>query len=785
MKEKESPYAAPSAGLTVGQRASLQAVVDGLLPPLPPPSDSQHQDYWTHQLSTDDDFMQVLTRIVVEKLTPTNKILFCALLTALSTISGTVVLVGCLSYRPFTHWSREDCTAGLHKMQHSRILQRRQAYQSLKRLIFNTAFTYRQHRTGSNPFWEAIGYPGPPKQKIARDLVSPDVSLIWGPTVEDRKQPNPNSDCDWTMDCDIVIIGSGAGGSVAANVLSSAGYSVVVLEKGPYISPEELTCTEGDSFDQLYEGHGLVTTSDSNIIILAGSTLGGGTTVNWSCCLPTPASVREEWVQEHKLSQFAVDGEFDDAMNNIYQEMDIVTDNSNIQHNKNNQLLQKGCDRLGYKWENSGQNVDTSEDAASFISLGDKFGVKRDARAVFLQKAVKNGARILDRCNVIQILKTDSDRKYRRATGVLCRYKDALIKITAKRAVVLAAGSLHSPCLLLKSGFTNSNIGKHLRLHPATGVSGRMPESVRCFEGAPMTTVCTEFEEGPFQDGHGAKIECPSSHPGIGVSASQWITPFLFKKQMLTYPNAMPLVVLQRDRGKGRVRLGRDGFPVVDYKLSYADKRSIATSLQGALKILLACGVEECGTTHIRDVGLKVDTERRSTRRDVEENPVYQNYFREVENRGMDACEMCFFSAHQMGSCRMATAPHVGVVDCNGEMFGCDDLFVLDASVFPSATGANPMVTVLSISKMLSERLALRLAYEDGLLADAESKTKAEKHIQRRSEIRRASGQFRWFGLPLDSPSLTTLCSLVQTSVPVAAICCWFWYKSGCRQTKP
>lgn len=782
---KEGTSASQQEDLTDGQILSLKAVVDALLPPLQAPPDSKHINYWTHQLSTDHDFMEVLTRIVVEKLTPTNKFLLCGLLTALSTLSGTVVLMGSLSWshlQAFTNWPLENRIEGINKMQYSKLLQRRQAYQSFKRLIFNTAFTYQQSSTGSNPFWEAMGYPGPPA-KPPRDLVSPDVSLIWEPTMDDMKPKDPNTsddDCDWSTDCDIVIVGSGAGGSVAAKVLSTAGYSVIVLEKGPYIPPKELTCLEGDSFDKLYDGHGLLTTSDSNIILLAGSTLGGGTTVNWSCCLPTPASVREEWVQEHQLLQFAAGGDFDDALNTVYKGMDIVAGTDNIKHNKNNRHLIEGCDRLGYRWHNTGQNVVTLDDATGFISFGDKFGLKRDARAVFLQKAVKYGTRILDRCNVTRILKSNSCGKTQRATGVLCRRNNASIKVMAKRAVVLATGSLHSPCLLLKSGFTNKHIGKHLRLHPATAVTGRIPESVRCFEGAPMTTVCTEFEKGPFKDGHGAKIECPSSHPGIAVSASQSISPAHFKKSVLSYANAIPMVVLQRDRGQGTVRLGRDGCPVVDYKLNSADKESIAATLQGALKILLACGVEECGTTHIRDGGLQAN-KRHNTKRDIEKNSAYNKYFEDVQRRGMDACEMCFFSAHQMGSCRMAAAPDAGVVDCNGEMFGCDDLFVLDASVFPSATGANPMVTVLSISQMLSERLAMRLAFEDNILLDPERKTKAERCLQRRSEMRSTSGYSLSFGLPFGLPSLGPLCRIVQTSVPVATIF-WFWYTNNRRK---
>jgi long-chain-alcohol oxidase len=109
---------------------------------------------------------------------------------------------------------------------------------------------------------------------------------------------------DMTLDCDVVIVGSGAGGGVAAAVLSQSGYNVVVLEKGPYIPYTNISNLECEAFDKMYEKHSLLTTRDGNITILAGSTLGGGTAINWACCLPLPDNVRDEWSSEHGLVQF-------------------------------------------------------------------------------------------------------------------------------------------------------------------------------------------------------------------------------------------------------------------------------------------------------------------------------------------------------------------------------------------------------------------------------------------------------------------------------------------------
>jgi choline dehydrogenase-like flavoprotein len=757
---------------TAAQISALKSVVDGLLPPIKAPNRDAHDaavvEYWEYQLSSDDDYMEVLANVVLNKLAPTQTFLMLGVLTCLSSVPGTILLVGSMNVgRSFADWPLEDRIAGFVRMQRSSLLQRRQVYQSFKRLVFNLAFTYQKKETGTNPFWAAIQYPGSFKHKRPpKDLVDPHVSLLWNLKLEDLDLQNGRYSCD----CDIVIVGSGAGGGVAAEVLSKAGYSVLVLEKGSYVPPEKLSCLEGIAFDELYEGHGLVSSLDGNVVILSGATLGGGTTVNWSCCLPLPLSIREEWVKQHNLPQFSSPGDFDESLKTVYNDMNVITDGKAIKHNVNNLKFQEGCDKMNYKWTVTGQNVETMDEGAGNIPFGDRFGIKRDGRVAHLQKAVKNGTRILDRCEALRILREHShETGSSKASGVLCKRGNQLIQVNARRGVVLAAGSLHSPCLLRKSGLKNKHIGRHLRLHPATGVSGRLPQQIQCFKGAPMTTVCTEFEDGPLKNGYGAKIECPSMHPGIAASAAPCITPALFKQHMLSYSRAVPLIVLQRDSGEGQVRLGFDGRPVVDYTINNHDKDSIMTALKGGLEILLAAGAEECGTTHIRDTGIKSDCVMPFDKSHLKNNPIYRVALGEIANRGMSRCEITMFSAHQMGTCRMSASPLSGVVDCNGETWECDDLIVVDASVFPTATAVNPMMTVLAISHMLSKRFAERLNHEDQRDVEAEATKRLREKMRKRPLAWLTSDPASLIAVP-------NLRLLIQASAPVLAIF-WFYYK--------
>ncbi len=353
--------------------------------------------------------------------------------------------------------------------------------------------------------------------------------------------------------------------------------------------------------------------------------------------------------------------------------------------------------------------------------MGDRYGNKNGGIQSFLIEAVQCGARIFDQCHVTKICRRSTFAGQQRATGVECQILcgDGLIRtmvVNARRSVIVAAGALHSPCLLRKSGFRNYHIGKHLRLHPVAAAIGFYDSNgpIDSILGAPMTTVCDEFANGPKQNGYGAKIECPVSYPGLLAAGSSWISPQFCKNRLLRYRNAVPLISLQRDSGDGgSVKHSLDGKSlVIDYNINYDDRKSMVQSLQGAIQILVASGSDEVTTGHIRDSGYVVNS-RPNPAADSSEETTLQCYLSSIEKRGMRDHEIGLFSAHQMGTCRMSKSSKDGVVDANGETWECHDLFVMDSSVFPSASGSNPMVTVLTVAHLLSTRLCTLLKLQD------------------------------------------------------------------------
>jgi len=724
----------PPSSLSTSQRDALRALTDGFLPPLSVPQEYQpkneaqnriHEEYWSRRVSADSDFLKALESSIVDKLPARESFLTRFLLKALSTSVGTALLFGKPTLHPFTEWPVPQQTALLQSLKTSSIATRRQIFNGFKRLICGLAYSYTVN--GTNPFWKAVGYPGPAQNTL---LSKREDTALVAKTMEQQRpirEALVPIDLDTEYECDIVIVGSGSGGSVAASVLSEAGYQVLVLEKGTYIAPADISNEEADALDRMYETHGLLTTKDGSMMILAGATLGGGTTINWSCCLPLPSYVREEWRSEHGLvDDFKEGGEFETSTREILSLMGVT---NKITHNALNQKLQQGCDALGYEWEANYVNLlQTAKATAGYICFGDRYGMKRGALSVFLPKAISYGAKLIEGCHVEQVILGEGENGRRRAEGVRCRVGAHRLHVVARKAVVVAAGALHTPCLLRRSGLNNSHIGKHLRLHPVTVAAGfsKPTDPIECYQGAPLTTVCNQFSHGPANDGYGAKIECPSAHLGLLAAGLPWTNPEQFKDRMLRIRNGVVFIIVQRDKGEGTVSLARDGAtPVVEYSVCPADKVSMQQAVCGGVRICIASESTEVTTAHSLDEGMHIS-----------DGDFLQEYLSKFTALGLKENEVALFSAHQMGSCRLSATPLSGALDPNGEVWESDDLYVMDASTFPTASGANPMITVMAISLMLSNRLALRLQHVDYKLRRAGDIQKAEEMAKRRLELR-------------------------------------------------
>eukprot|EP00548_Thalassiothrix_antarctica_P011691 CAMPEP_0194162352 /NCGR_PEP_ID=MMETSP0152-20130528/79451_1 /TAXON_ID=1049557 /ORGANISM="Thalassiothrix antarctica, Strain L6-D1" /LENGTH=311 /DNA_ID=CAMNT_0038872245 /DNA_START=270 /DNA_END=1202 /DNA_ORIENTATION=+ len=212
--------------------------------------------------------------------------------------------------------------------------------------------------------------------------------------------------------------------------------------------------------------------------------------------------------------------------------------------------------QLGWKAETTGQNFkNTKLKSAGWSSFGDYNN--KQARTFLTDAANSQNCHFVCNCEVERVLYDTTNT----ATGVIARIYDEkkkyrLVTLKAKRAVVLSAGSLHSPCILLCSKLQNSNIGKHLHLHPVSGVIGNFSsdkEIIKLYEGAPMTSVCKV--NTMINNGYGALMEVPSAHPGLMGASVPWNGGYDAIQNLLSINSLAAILVLQRDHGSGTIQL--------------------------------------------------------------------------------------------------------------------------------------------------------------------------------------------------------------------------------------
>lgn len=521
----------------------------------------------------------------------------------------------------------------------SRLPLRRRAFHALRRASLFYAYTRVPFPAMRNPSWEEIGYPGPLGQ-----IRESRIAALTTHRPMERGE----------ISCDVCVVGSGAGGGVAAAVLAKAGLSVVVLEMGRLEDEASFTGAEHAGYAGLYLQGGAAATADGAIGILAGSCVGGGTIVNYTTSFRTPDEVREEWAA-HGVPAFASD-DFTRSLDDVCARIGVNTDHN--RPSRRDELLRRGCEALGWHVDAMPRNVIGCDQGrvCGYCGYGCPLGAKQSTMHTWLVDAQAAGALLFDVVRGDRILVEDGA-----AAGV-----EAGLLIVRSRAVVAACGAIHTPALLRRSGLRNPNVGRHLRLHPVGAVLGVFDEEVRPWEGTLQALYSDEHRN--LDDGYGLKYETAPVHPSLAAVSLPWRGAEQHLELMRELPRSSVVGVLLRDRGSGEVRVGRDGAPVVRYRVSPYDRRHLERGLDGARRILEAAGA------------------RRTT-----------------------AAES-LFSFHQMGSARMGGSGATSACNGDGETWEVRNLVVCDGSTFPTASGVNPMVTIEAVAHLNASRLAARLA---------------------------------------------------------------------------
>ncbi len=589
----------------------------------------------------------------------------------LDSAAGGLVLFG----RPakFTNLPPDQRAAALLTMEGNRVEIVRKGVRALKTLA---AFLWVTTDDPARPptAWAAMGYPGPDGP----------------PPVEPKTITTEVVDRDTTIECDVVVIGSGAGGGIAAGVLAAAGLDVTVLERGGYRNESDFTHLESDAYGSMYLDGGLKSTSDGGVLMLAGSTLGGGTVINYTTSFATPDSVREEWDRVAGFSDVFAGNDFGESLTAVQNGLGVNKEHGTP--SARDQIMEKGLRNLGWHVDEQPRNVNgCTEDACGYCTMGCRIGAKRSTLATYLQDAAEAGARIVVDADVRHI-----DTDVGRAKGVVARVGDHRLTVRAG-AVVLAAGALNTPALLLRSGLGGRAAGQYLRIHPVTALWGRFEERVDPWTGMLQTRYSDEFADLDGQ-GYGFRFETAPVHPLFPAAFVGWDDGPSFKRDILGLGHLAVAGILLRDHDHGRVTTRRDGSPLWKYRISDYDRRHVREGVRRGAEWLAEAGAVEIFTSTIRPV------------RWAPGKGTIEDLMAGTDAIGYGPNRTSYFSFHQMGSARMGSDPATSVVDAENQAHDTAGLYVMDGSCFPNASGVNPMISIAAIAHRGATRLAERMA---------------------------------------------------------------------------
>lgn len=508
----------------------------------------------------------------------------------------------------------------------------------------------------------------------------------------------PHAPLPAELQCDVAIVGSGAGAGITAELLASAGLAVVIVEEGPLKSSSDFRQLESEAYPTLYQDSASRKTADKAIGILQGRCVGGSTTVNWTSSFRTPSNTLKYW-REH----FALPDLSDDTMSPWFLQVErrLSIGPWLVPPNANNQRLQLGAARLGIASAAIPRNVKACWNLGS-CGLGCPTNAKQSMLVTTLPAALDRGATLLVQTRALQL-----DIEGSQVRGVRCApvaINGQLLAGTGTRIrarhVVVAGGAINSPGLLLRSKAPDphSRLGLRTFLHPVVASTAVFGEPIEAWHGAPQSMYSDHFlDTDPIDGPIGYKLEAPPLHPliasttlaGFGVAQTQAL-------KQLRYTQA--LLALLRDgfhalSPGGRVKLGSAGAAVLDYPLNDFIFDGARRALLSMAEIQFAAGAKQVTPTHQLASPYRSWTEARAA---IQQLPMKPYLTRVV-------------SAHVMGGCGMAGKPELGVVRPDGRHWQLANLSVHDGSLFPTSIGANPQLSVYALVNMLATQLAREL----------------------------------------------------------------------------
>lgn len=497
------------------------------------------------------------------------------------------------------------------------------------------------------------------------------------------------------LQADVIIVGSGSGGAIAAYELARAGKKVIIIEAGRYVPSSSFKEDFTDSMLRMFQDSALQTNSTGDLVLLQGALVGGSSVVDATICERLPSAVLKEWQKDHGLDNLTIED-----LNAQYDKIEkrlAVHENEPHEINDCANIVVRGCESMGWSWKPLSRNVRQCALTGHCIA-GCATDRKQSMLVTYLPWAVANGAEIYTDARVDFV-----NTRNGRASGVEGRIidpdtKDVVAKFVAEaQLVILAAGAIQTPLILQKSGIGQQGdmVGRNLSVHPSVTVIGKFPEPVYGWRGALTGVQVNQFHQEKY--GH-VLMESGLAAPMQLVSQGELGEGDTYVRFMENYKYFSALNVFVHDHGQGFAHWVGDpyeGEKRVEWNLSRDEFDNFRAALKYAGRIMFAAGAEK---VHLPAYNLTAASNVFELDKAVDK----------IEYGTLGLFTLRMLAYEPQGTCRMGKDPFTSVVNPWGECHDVKGLFITDASILPSETTVHAHMTVCALSGYIVENILLK-----------------------------------------------------------------------------
>ena len=499
-----------------------------------------------------------------------------------------------------------------------------------------------------------------------------------------------------TLEADVAIIGTGAGGGTTAEILAKAGLKVILIEEGPLKSSNDFNMDERQAYKDLYQENAGRMNKDGSMSILQGRCVGGTTVINWTSSFRTPEPTLQYWADN-----FDTKGASKEEMAPWFDKMEERLNISlwALPANENNAVLSRGADKLGVPWQIIPRNVKGCWDLG-FCGMGCPTNAKQSMLVTTIPSAMDDGSQLLYSARAERLIMDNDKVTGIEVTALDKSYRPTGVKLTVKATtVVLAAGGINGPAMMLRSGAPDPKglIGKRTFLHPTSFSFASFEQDINAYYGAPQSLYSDHFQWDSVSGPVGYKLEVPPLHPGLtsvllmGHGEDQF-------DEINKLPNLNSMISLLRDgfdddSEGGSIELASDGSAIVDYPINDYLWEGVKRSHLTMSELQFAAGAKAVRPAHTE---AKWETS-------------WEDSKAAINKLSYSASRAQLGSAHVMGGMAMGENLDRCVVDSNGKYHYLDNLYVIDGSVFPTSIGANPQLSIYGMACKQATKLAEKL----------------------------------------------------------------------------